>query len=100
MNGYNLYRGALAQEKMHIEGAIVVNENMVFVPQQYDDHFVAVVVSRADFEGYGYDTSKISDDEMTHIASKIGERMVESDYWECVRDFGDEYMGERKNIFD
>lgn len=46
MNGYNLYRGALAQEKMQNEGAIIVNDDMVFVPQKYDNHFNAVVVSR------------------------------------------------------
>ena len=64
MNGYNLYRGALAQEKMQNEGAIVVNDDMVFVPQKYDNHFNAVVVSREDFEDMGYDTNKISDDKV------------------------------------
>ena len=92
MNGYNLYRGALAQEKMQNEGAIVVNDDMVFVPQKYDNHFNAVVVSREDFEEMGYDTHKISDDKMAHIASKIGDRLVEDNYWELIKMFGDELM--------
>ena len=92
MNGYNLYRGALAQEKMENEGAIVVNEDMVFVPQKYDNHFSAVVVSREDFEDMGYNSLKVDDDKMAHIAKKIGDRLVEGDYWELIKLFGDEYM--------
>lgn len=92
MNGYNLYRGALAQEKMENEGAIVVNEDMVFVPQKYDNYFSAVVVSREDFEDMGYNSLKVDDDKMAHIAKKIGDRLVEGDYWELIKLFGDEYM--------
>ena len=92
MNGYNLYRGALAQEKMENVGAIVVNEDMVFVPQKYDNHFNAVVVSREDFEDMGYNSLKVDDDKMAHIAKKIGDRLVEGDYWELIKLFGDEYM--------
>ena len=94
MNGYNLYRGALAQEKMENEGAIVVNEDMVFVPQKYDNHFSAVVVSREDFEDMGYNSLKVDDDKMAHIAKKIGDRLVEGDYWELIKLFGDEYMND------
>jgi len=92
MDGYNLYRGALAQEKMEIEGAIVVNDDMVFVPQKYDNHFNAVVVSRDDFEDMGYDTKRFSDDQMANIASKIGDSLVENLYWDLIREFGDFYF--------
>ena len=92
MNGYNLYRGALAQEKMENEGAIVVNEDMVFVPQKYDNHFNAVVVSREDFDDMGYNSLKVDDDKMAHISKKIVDRLVEGDYWELIKMFGDELM--------
>lgn len=92
MNGYNLYRGALAQEKMQNEGAIVVNDDMVFVPQKYDDHYNAVVVSREDFEDMGYDTKRFSDDQMAKIASKIGDNLVENLYWDLIREYGDFYF--------
>lgn len=94
MNGYNLYRGALAQEKMEIEGAIIVNDDMVFVPQKYDNHFNAVVVSREDFEEMGYDTHKINDDKMAHIAKKIGDNLVENLYWDLIIEYGHLYFKE------
>lgn len=94
MNGYNLYRGALAQEKMEIEGAIIVNDDMVFVPQKYDNHFNAVVVSREDFEEMGYDTHKVNDDKMAYIAKKIGDNLVENLYWDLIIEYGHRYFKE------
>jgi hypothetical protein len=29
---------------------------------------------------------------MAHIAKKIGDKLVEGDYWELIRMFGDELM--------
>ena len=40
----------------------------------------------------GYNSLKVDDDKMAHIAKKIGDRLVEGDYWELIKLFGDEYM--------
>lgn len=50
--------------------------------------FKCVALSRADFEDRGFDTSNISDEQMEHIASKIGETLVENLYWECIDVWG------------
>lgn len=57
------------------------------------EEFVCVVLSRADFEEKGYDTSNITDAQMKRIASKIGETLVENLYWECIN-----YWGESENM--
>jgi hypothetical protein len=57
------------------------------------EEFVCVVLSRADFESKGYDTSNITDAQMERIASKIGDTLVENLYWECIN-----YWGESENM--
>ena len=52
------------------------------------EEFNCVTLSRADFEGLGYDTSNISDGQMERIASRIGDTLVENLYWECIREWG------------
>lgn len=54
------------------------------------ESFKCVVLSRADFEDRGFDTSNISDEKMERIAQKIGETLVENLYWECI-DYWGEY---------
>lgn len=52
------------------------------------ESFKCVILSRADFEDRGYDTSNINDEQMEHIAQKIGETLVENLYWECIDYWG------------
>lgn len=54
------------------------------------ESFKCVVLSRADFEDRGFDTSNINDEQMERIAQKIGETLVENLYWECI-DYWGEY---------
>lgn len=57
--------------------------------QNTKESFKCVVLSRADFEDRGFNTSNISDEQMERIAQKIGETLVENLYWECI-----DYWGE------
>lgn len=50
--------------------------------------FNCVTLSRADFEGRGFDTSNIDDTTMAHIAMKIGENLVEQLYWDLIDEYG------------
>lgn len=60
--------------------------------------FNCVTLSRADFEDRGFDTSNISDERMEHIASRIGDTLVENLYWECIDVWGEsEKMPKLKN---
>lgn len=52
------------------------------------DTFNCVTLSRADFEGRGFDTSNIDDTTMAHIAMKIGENLVEQLYWDLIDEYG------------
>lgn len=57
------------------------------------ESFKCVILSRADFEDKGFDTSNINDEQMELIAQKIGETLVENLYWECI-----DYWGEIMNM--
>lgn len=48
------------------------------------EKFECVTLSREDFEKRGFDVSNISDEQMEHIASRIGNLLVEMLYWECI----------------
>ena len=50
--------------------------------------FNCVTLSRADFEGRGFDTSNIDDTTMAHIAMKIGDNLVEQLYWDLIDEYG------------
>lgn len=54
------------------------------------EEFACVVLSRGDFECMGYDTNNISDEEMAHIARKIGDSIVSDSYWELIKIFAEE----------
>ena len=54
------------------------------------EEFNCVILSRADFEDLGYDTSNISDEQMARIASRIGDTLVENLYWECIKEWGND----------
>lgn len=56
------------------------------------EEFACVVLSRGDFECMGYDTSKISDEEMQQIANQIGEVLVDDMYWEQIKAWGETEM--------
>lgn len=79
----------------------IVNEGedneALFVPLYLCGEYESVVVSREDFEEIGFDTSNITDNEMARIASKIGDSLVEGDYWELIREWAYNYKMPMKN---
>lgn len=80
-----------------------VSREIGYVSVQFNEpprkeSFNCVVLSRADFEDRGFDTSNISNEQMERIASKIGETLVENLYWECIDVWGEsEKMPKLKN---
>ena len=84
-----MFEGNYAKNFKNIEGAIVINENQIFVPISAIGVYPGVMVSREDFEGRGYDTSKTTDEQMKHLAQKIGDSLVENSYWETIDEFSD-----------
>jgi hypothetical protein len=89
MEMYRLFEGNYAKKFKDNKGAIVVDENRVFVPISTIGVYPGVMVSREDFEGRGYDTSKTTDEQMKHLAQKIGDSLVENSYWETIDEFSD-----------
>lgn len=45
------------------------------------DYFPITSVSRADLEAKGFDTSEITDDQMSKLASKMADDYLEQMYW-------------------
>ena len=56
-----------------------LQRNKSAVPQQ--ESFQITSVAREDLEGVGYDTRKVKDDVMRHLADKMGEAYTEQNFW-------------------
>lgn len=78
-----------------LDGSIVINEGkndeFVLVPQISEGYFEITSLSRDDFEGRGYDTSKLSDTDMKYIAGKMADSYVENQFWIDIDYFADYY---------
>lgn len=48
------------------------------------ESFVIAHVSRADLEGIGYDTSKVSDEDMEYLARKLGDDYCDQLFWSSL----------------
>jgi hypothetical protein len=92
MEMYRLFEGNYAKKFKDNKRAIVVDENCVFVPISSIGVYPGVMVSREDFEGRGYDTSKTSDERMKYIAQKIGDSLTENNYWETIDEFSNKLI--------
>lgn len=54
--------------------------------------FIVSRLHRDDFEAQGYDASGLTDDQMRHIASKMGDSFCAiGGFWDNVDYFGDDY---------
>lgn len=56
-----------------------------------DGYFIITRMHRADFEGMGYDASKLTDADMERIAEKMGESYVENQFWIDLEFWAEEY---------
>lgn len=78
---YNEYKNA--------EGTMVFNEGtedeVLFVPIEQTGEFPILSVCVEDFEEVGYDISSLPTEKVTHIANKIGDYLVDDNYWDCIR---------------
>ena len=57
-----------------------------------DKAFPISYITRDDLEYLGYNASKVTDDAMEHIASKMGDDYCEQLYWTAL-DITAEYLG-------
>lgn len=48
------------------------------------DSFIISLVSRADLEVIGYDTSEVSDEDMEYLARKLGDDYCEQLFWSSL----------------
>ena len=53
------------------------------------ESFPCVTLSRADFEERHFITRDISNEQMAHIAQKIGNMLTEQLYWDCIETLGE-----------
>lgn len=78
---YNEYKNA--------EGTMVFNEGtedeVLFVPIEQTGEFPILSVCVDDFEELGYDISSLPTEKVKQIANKIGDYMVDDNYWDCIR---------------
>ena len=56
------------------------------------ENFEIASVCRADLEDLGYDTSKITDETMERLASKLGDDYCDQLFWTSLRVLADNYF--------
>lgn len=56
------------------------------------ENFEIASVCRADLEGLGYDTSRITDETMERLASKLGDDYCDQLFWTSLQVLADEYF--------
>jgi hypothetical protein len=72
--------------------SVVINggkENeYIFVEEKYTDGFHITSVSREDFNGVGYDASKLTDSEMENLADLLGDYFCEcGGFWDYLTEY-------------
>ena len=55
-------------------------------------------VSRDDLEALGFDTSRVSDDTMEHLASKLADDYCEQLFWISLRVLAEDYFNIPKKV--
>lgn len=71
-------------------------EEVIFVDERDTDSFWIAGTSREDFEGRGYDASKLSDGNMEYIAQKMRDNFIENQYWLDIDYYADAFQLPRK----
>jgi hypothetical protein len=64
---------------------------------QEQEYFPVTSVARADLEGRGFSTARVSDATMTRLAEKMGEAYTEQNFWIDL-DIIAEYLGIPKRV--
>jgi DNA topoisomerase VI subunit A len=58
--------------------------------EKRNESFKITSVSREDLEGQGYDTSKVSDDDMERLADKMADAYVQNSFWDDLEAIADD----------
>lgn len=69
---------------------------MHYYGSEKKDEFPVLTLMREDLEQKGFDTSNIGDEWMEKIASKVGDILLDSDYWDHLVWTADYYKVPRK----
>lgn len=62
---------------------------VIFVDTRDVDEFPIADLSRKDFEGKGWDTSKLDNSDMEYIARKMGESFIFNQFWIDIEYFAE-----------
>ena len=67
----------------------LIKKDLVFNPK--DTFFDVVRIHRDDLKAKGFDGDKVDDKTMEQLASKMGDIMVEYDFWDILPDLCENY---------
>ena len=67
----------------------LIKKDLVFNPK--DTFFDVVRIHRDDLKAKGFDGDKVDDKTMEQLASKMGDVMVEYDFWDILPDLCENY---------
>ena len=70
--------------------------SMHYYGSEKKDEFPVITLMREDLEQKGFDTSNLGDEWMEKIASKVGDILLDSDYWDHLVWAADYYKVPRK----
>lgn len=76
-----------------------LKEAMYLEMQQYGFHggFPIAAVAREDLESQGFDTAKVTDDQMADIAGKMQDAYCDNDFWVEIETIADDMNIPRKD---
>jgi len=78
-------------DKDTIEGeAYSILQEILSVANYNDGYFPITSVSREDLGGIGFDTAKVDDADMEHLASKMADSYCDCCYWDALKILAEE----------
>lgn len=73
---------------------------MHYYGSEKKDEFPVITLMREDLEQKGFDTSNLGDEWMDEIASKVGDILLDSDYWDHLVWAAEYYKVPRKEEYE
>jgi hypothetical protein len=75
---------------------IKINEGtdneFLLVPISLMGKYKCIILSKDDFKAINRDATNLSDNQLAHIASNVGETLVENYFWDSLEFWADEYQ--------
>lgn len=78
------------------DDVIKINEGtdneFLLVPISLMGKYKCIILSKDDFKAINRDATNLSDNQLAHIASNVGETLVENYFWDSLEFWADEYQ--------